>query len=150
MSVRGGEQLGIIGEFKRSVLKKLKLPTHTAGFEIGPKSLLQSMSSASHYQALPRFPKIEQDICLKVPVATAYADVYTLAAGYLAENHPADTYYTLKPLDIYQREDDADHRQITLRLNIASYERTLTDEVVSKMLDGMAAAAASSMHAERI
>lgn len=150
VSVQGGEQLGIIGEFKRSTLKKLKLPVHTAGFEIGPKSLLQSTTQASQYRALPRFPKVEQDICLKVASDALYADVYDLARTVIDKNRPQDTYYTLKPLDIYQRADDTAHKQITLRLTIASYERTLTDDVVSKLLDSVAAAAADTLHAERI
>jgi len=150
VAVKGGEQLGIIGEFKRSVLKKLKLPNHTAGFEIGPKSILQSMTGASRYHALPRFPKVEQDICLKVDASATYADVATLADTFISKNRPQDTYYTLSPLDIYQRPDDTGHKQVTLRLQIASYERTLTDEVVRALLDGVAQAAAASLHAERV
>jgi phenylalanyl-tRNA synthetase beta chain len=150
VSVKGGEQLGIIGEFKRSVLKKLKLPTHTAGFEIGPKSLRNSIQSISRYRALPRFPKVEQDICLKVSADTPYAAVYAMADQHIAANRPQDTHYTLKPLDIYQRTDDTAHKQITLRVTIASYERTLTDDVVSKLLNDVADAAAQAMHAERI
>ena len=150
VSVKGGEQLGIIGEFKRSVLKKLKLPVHTAGFEIGPKSLLNSVPSGSRYRALSRFPKVEQDICLKVTAATTYADVQAATDAWIAQNRPEDTYYTLTPLDIYQRSDDPEHKQITLRLTIASYERTLTDDVVSALLDGVAEMAAQTLRAERI
>ncbi|HEX4662026.1 MAG TPA: hypothetical protein VH144_00255, partial [Candidatus Saccharimonadales bacterium] len=56
----------------------------------------------------------------------------------------------LSPVDIYQREDDQAHKQITLRFSLASYERTLTDDEVSKLLDHVAEAARNELQAERI
>jgi phenylalanyl-tRNA synthetase beta chain len=144
-----GVVIGRIGEYKASVRKALKLPEYCAGFELGLQPLLE-LSSAVRYQALPRFPRVEQDICLKVPAATTYAEVYEQVASYVAEHRPDQTYYSVNPLDIYQRDDDQEHKQITLRVHIASYERTLTDGEVSKLLDGVAAAAADALRAERV
>ena len=47
----------------------------------------------------------------------------------------------LSPVDIYKRSEDGAHKQITFRLSIASYERTLTDNEVNKLLDEVAEAA---------
>lgn len=148
--VRGGEDLGVIGEFKPSVLKRLKLPKHTAGFEVSTEVFVRLAGAKRRYTALPRFPRVEQDICLKVPAATMYAQIYDFVESHLATNRPDKTYHTLSPLDIYQREDDREHKQVTLRLSIASYERTLTDDEVAKLLAGVADAAASELHAERV
>jgi phenylalanyl-tRNA synthetase beta chain len=151
VSIKGGEgPIGVIGEFKTSVLKNLKLPKHTAGFEINSAALGATDSTSSRYTALPRFPRVEQDLCLKVPASTPYAAVYQFVASHLDTNRPDKTYHTLTPLDIYQRDDDAEHKQITLRLQIASFERTLTDDEVSKLLASIAEAAQQTLQAERV
>ncbi|HEV7454235.1 MAG TPA: phenylalanine--tRNA ligase beta subunit-related protein, partial [Candidatus Saccharimonadales bacterium] len=150
VSVKGGEPLGIIGEFKTSVLKNLKLPKHTAGFEINAQALAAPAGSPSRYTVMPRFPRVEQDICLKVPAGTTYAQVYQFVSDHLDTKRPDKTYHTLTPLDIYKRDDEPGHKQITLRLQIASFERTLTDDEVSKLLAGVADAAQQTLHAERV
>jgi phenylalanyl-tRNA synthetase beta chain len=140
--------LGVIGEFKTSVRKALKLPEHTAGFEIGLTELMGMSGRVGGYAQLPRFPKVEQDICLKVPAATPYQDLYNLVWNTLAEIQPQNTLPSVGVIDIYQREDDADHKQITLRFSIASFEKTMTDAEVSKMLEHVAVAAHDTFQAE--
>ncbi len=140
--------LGIIGEFKSSVRKALKLPEHSAGFEIGLKELLGTSGRTGGYAQLPRFPKTEQDICLKVPAGVAYQDLYNLVWNTLAEIQPEATVPALRPIDIYQREDDPEHKQVTLRFSIASFEKTMTDAEVSKMLEKVASAAHEAFQAE--
>lgn len=142
-----GEKVGVIGEFKASVRQKLKLPEHTAGFELDLRAF---QKGSNRYVPLPRFPKVTQDICLKVSTSTPYSHVYGLMSGTVAKNHPSNTVSSVEPIDIYQREDDKDHKQITLRLSIASYEKTLTDEEVAKLLDDVAHEAADKLGAERI
>lgn len=139
---------GIIGEYKMSVIKALKLPVHSAGFEIGLEVLRHV--PAKRYQPLPRFPKVEQDICLKVSADTTYREAYDFTARKIAELQPEQALVSLSPIDIYQRSDDEAHKQITLRLSIASYERTLTDEEIAKLLDEVATAAKDILHAERV
>lgn len=151
VTVRGTDHfLGIIGEFKPSVRKNLKLPEHTAGFEIGLSELLSAPRAAGGYITLPRFPKVEQDICLRVSHDTPYDRVYSLAWEKISEVQPANTLPSLGPVDIYQPQDDASYKHITLRLSLASYERTLTDTEVSKLLDHVAEAAAKELAAERV
>jgi phenylalanyl-tRNA synthetase beta chain len=139
---------GIVGEFRATVVKALKLPTHSAGFEIG----LEVIRNAPHraYQPLPRFPKVEQDICLKVSADMQYRTVHDLVIQKVNELQPEQVLVSLSPVDIYQRSDDQSHKQVTLRLSIANYERTLTDEEVSKLLDKVAIAAKDAIGAERV
>lgn len=147
--VKDGLVVGVVGEYRRSVQRALKLPAFSAGFETF-HSFLMAPSQDSGYTQLPRFPKVEQDICLKVPADKTYAEVHDFVASHLDGNRPDKTRHTLTPVDIYQREDDKDHKQITLRLSIASFERTLTDDEVNKLLDQVAEAAKTVLQAERI
>ena len=140
---------GVVGEFKASVRKSLKLPDFAAGFEIDP-TLLLIKATNSRYVPLPRFPKVEQDICLKVPIEATYRHVYDFAWQKLNELKPEKTTLMLGPVDIYKRGDDHEHKQITLRLSIASYERTLTDEEIAKLLDDVADATKDSLGAEKV
>ncbi len=148
--LKGSEQgFGVVGEFKASVRKKLKLPERAAGFEVGLGAFLGD-ATLERYVALPKFPKVEQDICLKVPNDVSYQTLYDFAFKRLEETTPENSLHSLTPIDIYQREDDTEHKQITLRFSVASYEKTLRDEEVTHMLDALAQAAHESLQAERV
>jgi phenylalanyl-tRNA synthetase beta chain len=144
------EVLGMIGEYRSAVLKGLKLPAYCAGFEISPEVLLRARQIAANYKPLPRFPRVEQDICLRVSADLPYQELARFAEDHLATNRPDQTYHTLQPIDIYQPEAQSDHRQITFRLSIASYEKTLTDEEVNKLLDQVAEATKAKFDAQRV
>lgn len=140
---------GVVGEYKNAVRKSLKLPDYSAGFELDP-TLGLGVQAGSSYVQLPRFPKVEQDICLRVPAGTTYQQVADFVWQKLAELQPAHTLPTLRPLDIYQRQGDAGHKQVTLRLSLASHERTLTDDETAQLLNRIAEAAAAALRAERV
>jgi phenylalanyl-tRNA synthetase beta chain len=143
----GDKLIGLVGEYKASVRKGLKLPVATAGFEIGvsPEFLV---STASRYVPLSRYPSVAQDITLKIPKNTSYSEVLSVLSDELLgkPNMVAD----LQPLDIYQRDGDDAHKQLTFRLTIANYEKTLKAEEVNTMLDSAAAVAKDKLKAERI
>jgi len=132
------------------VLRALKLPAFCAGFELGLTPLMADAKETTSYVSLPKFPKVEQDICLRVPTETSYAAVYKLAEQTLETTCPQQTLFMLQPVDIYQRSDDESHKQVTLRLSIASFERTMTDDEVAKLLDDVAREAAETLAAERV
>lgn len=140
--------VGVIGEFRTSVRKALKLPDYCAGFETFHR--FYATKQQPTYVPLPRFPKIEQDICLRVSGDTTYQQVFDLAWEFIETNKAPETLATLSPVDIYQRDDDIQHKQITLRLTIASYEKTLRDSEVAQLLDNLAATASQSLKAERV
>lgn len=140
--------LGIVGEFESSVRKALKLPEFAAGFELDP--LLFSHAQQTSYVALPRFPKIAQDITLKVPAGMNYAELYEFVDKKIGAKAIDETHIQLDPLDVFQRSDDSVHKQVTFRFTTASYQRTLTDAEVAKILDEVAAAAKEKFGVERI
>jgi len=142
--------VGVVGEYKRSVVRALKLPEFCAGFETFHRFFALESGGQNGYTALPRFPKVEQDICLKVAADMPYQQLFDFVTEKLGEVRPENALANLSPVDIYQREDDTEHKQITLRLSIASYERTLTDAEVAKLLDHIAETAKETLGAERV
>lgn len=146
--VQDGQIWGVVGEFKSSVQRAFKLPGYTAGFEI--HLAIVSQNKGSSYQQIPRFPKLKQDISLRVPVEVTYKKLFDLVLGELATLKPENSVASVSPVDIYQREDDEAHKQITLRIELASNERTLTDAEVSKLLDQVAEKTEEQLKAARI
>jgi phenylalanyl-tRNA synthetase beta chain len=143
--------IGIVGEYKQSVAKALKLPRYTAGFTVGQKELLAAQSTQpSQYQSLPRFPKVEQDICLKVPADVQFGALEAAVRTTLETQKPDHTRLTMSLLDIYQREDDAAHKQVTFRVGLASYEKTMTDTEMTEVLQAVADQAKQTFSAERV
>ena len=136
---------GIVGEFKPEVNKAFKLPENTAGFEI---HLDIATTDKPAYQPLSRFPSITQDISLKVANEVAYKSVAEVVNSEL-QKQSALTIRT-EPVIIYQANDDMRFKTITFRVKVTSYEQTLKDSDVTKILDQVAAAAKSSVGAERI
>lgn len=147
----GDKFLGLIGEFRPEVARNLKLPEYCAGFELDTEALMGLLGHKNKYIEPPKFPKVEQDISLKVPVSTNYQELYLSIweeiDRALQDEH---IFMRLKPVDIFQREDDKEHKQIAFRLSLASYDRTLKAEEVNQILDRAAAAAHSELSAERL
>jgi len=139
--------LGIIGEFKAGVRSKLKLPVHSAGFEIDTDALLKASQEGKTYRQVSKYPYVEQDICLRVPLKTNYQSVYDVVNEALVEQNNDQSTTTLAPLDIYQKDD---YKQITLRYSIASLERTMTTAEVAVLLDSAASVAAAKLSAVRV
>lgn len=133
---------GVLGELKASVRKSLKLPVATAAFELFLQPLLNQQNTKPLYSPLSKFPQTEQDITLKVPVATAYGDLFNVVHESLsAQINTAAADFTLMPLDIYHAEG-SDTKNVTLRLSVSHHEKTLTDAEVNKLLEVTATDAA--------
>ena len=141
-----GQELGVVGEFKTTILSGLKLPIQTAGFEINIDELLECTKSTRHYQPLPRFPKLQQDITLSVPASLSYGQVVDLVNQTLDRLKPPNSLMELEPIDIYQKAE-AERKNITLRLTLNSYERTLTSKEANKILSALASAAKTGLGA---
>ena len=74
--------------------------------------------------------------------------------SYIAETlqdiKPKNTRLVIKDLDVFQRESDREYKQVTFRIEIASYEKTLREAEVNKLLDELAKTAKENLSAERI
>jgi phenylalanyl-tRNA synthetase beta chain len=149
VSIKDGAFLGIIGEFKPSVTRSLKLPKYTAGFEIDTQVWQAALSGSKPYRALPRFPQVTQDITLKVAGDMHYAELEKCLLEELSKQLTDESSWSLSPVDIFQPADAA-QKNITFRLSISNHKRTLTDKEVSRLLDEAATAAKSALQAERV
>lgn len=129
--------LGIVGEYKRSVVKAFKLPSYTAGFEIGSVPVLEAIQKlASDYQPISRYPGTERDICFQVPLAVSYQAIVDNVEAAL---HNVKLATSVTPVDIYQPEG-ATTKNITIRLSLTSHEKTLTGDEVTKIVNDVSAA----------
>ena len=144
--------MGIIGEYSSAVLRNFKLPATSAGFELGTEDLFQAALAAktSIYKTSPHFPKIEQDITLQVPASLGFWELNNFVANELDRLRPQDTSIELTPTDIYQKPSDKKRKNITFRLRIAAFNRTLRTDEVNKLLDDAAAVAHAKFGAVRV
>jgi phenylalanyl-tRNA synthetase beta subunit len=142
-----GDILGMLGEFQPGASKKLKLPDYIAGFEIDTDALAKN-ATATAYIASSKFPKIEQDISLKVPSAS-FAEVYKCINTALAQQKPVDTIANLIPIDIYVADGETS-QNMSFRLSIASQVATLKSSEVNDLLDAIAQNTAKEFGAARI
>lgn len=130
--VQSGAHIGVVGEYKKAVQKSFKLPEYTAGFEINPRALYEAVSQVGiRYSALSRYPGTERDICFQTPASVAFQTIVDEATTALAET---DLVTSVEPLDIYQAEGSGDKNN-TVRIKLVSYNKTLTNEEVTTVID---------------
>lgn len=123
-----GEYIGIVGEYKKSVQKAFKLPVDCAGFEIDPRAVLAATAkNGLTYRPLSRYPSTERDICFQVAQSVTYGQVVAATNEALAETGLETV---VSPLDIYQPAN-VQTKNITLRIKLTSYEKTLTSDEVA-------------------
>jgi phenylalanyl-tRNA synthetase beta chain len=143
-----GEFGGFVGEYRAAVAKNLKLPRTIAGFEIDIERLLKTQHTR-RYRPLLKFPATEQDVCLKVENAVMYSQLEAAVRASFAADERLRL--TVAPLDIYQRRQEPDYKQITFRITLQHHDRTLTTQEVNDMLDAMVQKVATAVGgAERI
>lgn len=150
VKTKDGKFIGEIGEFKSSLKRSLKLPKFAAGFEMDVVQLMNLSDQYSIYKPLSRFPKVEQDITLKVTAGMPFVEVSDFILDQLQKSAPKKTRIMVGYLDIFQPDDDKQTKNLSFRVTVHPYERTLTTEAVNKLLDDVAAQAKSKLGAERI
>ena len=133
-----GTLFGVVGEFKKSVQKAFKTPEFAAVFEIDPRKFLESSEAVGiQYQPLSRYPGTERDICFQVSRDIRYSDIVNAADAYLQTTQLIST---VDPLDMYEPQE-GDTKNITIRVGLSSYEKTLTNEevtdCVNKLIDAV-------------
>ena len=128
---RTRERIGVIGEFKKSVQKAFKLSDNVAGFEIAPVALLKlTTGTASSYLPPSKYPGTDRDVSFQVATVVTYQQVYDAAKAALSGS---TLQTTIAPLAIYEPEA-SETKNITLRITLGSYEKTLTGDEVRQIM----------------
>lgn len=139
--------LGIIGEPSTELRKSLKLPRAVAMFEFGIEQLLAVTGKNTTYTPIINLPSVEQDVCFKLPADVRYSDVELYVRDFM---QATDFVCTVSPVDIYQREDDVEHKQITIRIKLQHPKRTLTTKEVNAVIDDLAEKVHQVLRGERV
>lgn len=141
---------GVVGEFKRQVTKGLKLPVSCAGFELDPLLFELKKSGESSFTEVPKFPKVRADITLKVPAELAYQALHDFVWQHIDSHKPEKAWFELLPVGMYQPEQDKQSKNVTFRLWVSAYDRTLQVENINSLLQGVAEAAKDKFGAARV
>ncbi len=133
-----GKAIGVIGEYKKFVQKAFKTPEYTAGFEIDPRALLESLNEVGIlYRPLSKYPGTERDVCFQVNESVTYDTIISAARSVLSQS---GLITTLSPLDMY-RPEEGNVKNITVRIGLNSYEKTMTNDevtmVINKVIDAV-------------
>lgn len=142
--------LGIVGEFDQDAIENFKLPVFSAGFEVDLEVLMQAAKqTGSGYAPLSKYPSISQDICLRVVPKTSFKEVEGALNQAVHKSKPEDVECQISLLDIYSPQK-GNYKNITFSVSIYSYERTLTEEVATKLLDKTAQKVAKEIGAKKV
>jgi phenylalanyl-tRNA synthetase beta chain len=143
--------IGIVGEYRDSLVQGLKLPKFCAGFEIDIEQLLKIIPTQQSYRPLNRYPELEQDFCLRAPAKHTYAELTDFMEKQLRLESQVHGYSAeIWPLDIYKRQGDKNHKQTTWRIILWHPDRTLTTAESNNLLEKIAASAKKELNAERL
>ena len=121
-----GEVAGIVGRLHAEVEKAFDLP-RTYVCEIDFASLIHEKVTA---EGFAKFPALTRDLSLMVPEEIDFADIRKKLAGNVAEEI-RDFY----PIDLYESEELGDKSSVTVRFEIRSDEKTLTEDEINAMMD---------------
>ena len=129
----GGAVLGYVGEVHPSIREKFDLDSGVvAGFELSLSALLEAMpESERRFVSLPRFPSATRDLALVVS-----ADVSAGRVTELILRHRM--VQSAELFDIYSGENIAPGtRSLAFHVQFQAADRTLTNEEVSRSLNGL-------------
>lgn len=142
---QSGEFVGMIGEYKRLIIKNFKLPEYSAGLELDPEGLLKAVKKlANSYKPLSRYPGTWQDVCFQLKPEQAFGDVTSEVEKVLGEEKLE---WSISPIDIYEPEDGA-YKNITIRIHLTDHAKTITTEEANEVIAKVVAGVTKTLHAK--
>ena len=127
-----GGLIGIVGELEASAAKGFKLPEYTAAASLaldGASFELENRIGKA-YKPLSKYPSISQDITLQVKTQVLYS---SLEKCLVKELENTDYNFEVLPVGIYQKDPEA--KNITYRITLSHYDRTLTTHEVNELVE---------------
>lgn len=128
---RSGKLIGVVGEYKKSVINSFKLPEYSSGFEINADVLFNACKNlTSHYKPQARYPKTERDICFKVSKDVQYSQIIDAVKSAPIQSNIE---ISVEPTDIYQAKG-SDTKNVTIHVNITALDHTLNGVEVADII----------------
>lgn len=123
--------LGVIGEFKKSVQKSLKLPEATAGFELDLNILLENLAGSNvKIKNFSKFQSVERDISINVDEKREFSEIFNIFENI------SDKFENIEievlPIDIFKNSDRT--KNISIRFKITPFEKTLTGKEIHEIV----------------
>lgn len=156
--------LGIVGEYHQDVVKNLKLPVKSAGFEVGLDHIIEALQkkTGTTYMKLSKYPSTQQDITLKVSQTVSNAALEDCLSTKLQKS---EYQWKIEPISIFQSTEkepspDSDltasqvaserTKNSTFRLTFSRGDRTLTTEEVNALIEDLTWHAHEVLNAEQV
>jgi len=133
---------GVIGEFRQSVRKSMKLPEYVAGFELDIDMIMKTVGMLEIVSSVEN--TTEQDITFKVNYNLEYARLENIIKNIFIERN---LWHEVTPVSIWQGKDKKT-KNISFKLTFASFEKTLTGDEISGIIDDIAGAAKKELGGE--
>lgn len=131
-----GKKIGTIGEVHPEVVENYDLPERVYIGVIEVEHLIENAMMYSKYTPLPKFPPVERDIALIVRDSVSVKsieDVIRVKSGGILED--------MDLFDIYKGKQIPDgYKSVAYSITFRAGDRTLTDEEVNSVMDGIIAA----------
>ena len=123
--------LGVIGEFKKSVQKSLKLPEATSGFELDLNILLENLAGSNvKIKNFSKFQSVERDISINVDEKREFSEIFNIFENI------SDKFENIEievlPIDIFKNSDGT--KNVSIRFKITPFEKTLTGEEIHEIV----------------
>jgi phenylalanyl-tRNA synthetase beta chain len=132
--VKSGDRvLGYVGEIHPAIRERFDLDAGiVAGFELRLQSLLDVLpESERRFETLPRFPAATRDLALVLPVDVPAGRVTELIMRHRLVQRA-------ELFDIYSGENlETGTKSLAFHVYLQAADRTLTNEEVSRSLDGL-------------
>ena len=123
--------LGVVGEFKKSVQKSLKLPEATAGFELDLNVLLENLVGSNvKIKNFSKFQSVERDISINIDEKREFSEIFDIFKNI------SDKFENIEievlPIDIFKNSDGT--KNVSIRFKITPFEKTLTGEEIHEIV----------------
>ena len=117
--------IGRVGEINPRVLRSFDIPKRVVAFEFYVKDLVELAEEKAMYRPISKFPAVERDIAVLVPVSVKVDDVQQVI-----ETAGGELLLDSDLFDIYEENLEAEQKSLAFHLIFQSSERTLTDKEV--------------------
>ena len=142
--------IGIVGEPTSKLKRGLKLGAGVAGFELDFEALVELMQT-SDYQELNKYPTTQQDFTLRLSDGVSFDEVNKKLIDFFDLLQKEKGYgYKLTTIDIFAKDSDVAHKNLTWRVELWHSQKTLTTDESNLLIDELGKFVKNEMQAEKI